>query len=167
MPKLNLLRSIGVFGLCAWIALSAQAQGQWKWRDANGNVQYSDRPPPASVPEKDILARPLGIRSPVKLQTYGEKASQPQNAASAPGAKKDETKPRMSPQTEARLKEEERQNAAVRAENCSRAKQQLAVLESGARISQTDDKGERILLDDAARASEMQKMRAIIAAECQ
>ena len=31
---------------------------QWKWRDAGGRIQYSDRPPFASVPDRDILQRP-------------------------------------------------------------------------------------------------------------
>ncbi|MBH9552656.1 DUF4124 domain-containing protein [Inhella gelatinilytica] len=168
MAQPSLLRTVCLVALCSWAAVSAHAQqGQWKWRDANGNVQYSDRPPPASIPEKDILARPFGARTAVKLQTYGEKASSPQGGASAPPTKKAESKPNMSPQTEARLKEEERQNAAVRAENCSRARQQLTLLESGARISQTNDKGERTILDDPARAAEIQKMKAVIAAECQ
>lgn len=170
MLKPTLLRSLGLIGLCAFVTLAAHAQGQWKWRDANGNVQYSDRPPPATVPEKDILARPLGLRAPVKLQTAGEKATQPSPAGSQPAAgrtaEKAEPKQNMSPATEARLREEERRNQAVRADNCRRAKDHLAVLESGSRIALTDDKGARTLLDDAGRNAEIQKTRAIIASEC-
>ncbi|MFX8195565.1 DUF4124 domain-containing protein, partial [Acinetobacter baumannii] len=40
------------------LLLAASAQAQWKWRDAKGNVQYSDMPPPPGTPEKDILLRP-------------------------------------------------------------------------------------------------------------
>src|SRR5690242_2612421 len=36
------------------------AQAQWKWRDKNGQTQYSDLPPPPNVPEQDILSRPQG-----------------------------------------------------------------------------------------------------------
>ena len=44
------------------LPLLALAQTQWKWRDAQGRVQYSDRPPPAGTADKDILARPPGAQ---------------------------------------------------------------------------------------------------------
>src|SRR4051812_13518484 len=47
-----------VFGL----AFALPATAQWKWRDKNGQTQYSDLPPPPAVPEQDILSRPNGQR---------------------------------------------------------------------------------------------------------
>ncbi|WP_163435527.1 DUF4124 domain-containing protein, partial [Escherichia coli] len=46
------------------LLLAASAQAQWKWRDAKGNVQYSDMPPPPGTPEKDILLRPPAAARP-------------------------------------------------------------------------------------------------------
>ncbi len=151
---------------------SAQAQGQWKWRDANGKVQYSDRPPPQGTPEKDILARPLGARKPLQIVPFGVKASEPSasipgDAASAAAAKREaDAKVRAAKEGEARMKAVEKRNAEIRAENCANAKQQLATLESGARLSKVTESGERVLLDDAARAAEIQQMKAIIASDC-
>ena len=31
------------------LSLASTAAAQWKWRDANGKVQYSDLPPPAGI----------------------------------------------------------------------------------------------------------------------
>ena len=45
--------------LAALVALPTQAAMQWKWRDAQGQVQYSDRPPPPGVSDKDILGHSL------------------------------------------------------------------------------------------------------------
>ncbi len=45
----------------AALALPVQAQTQWKWRDKTGRTQYSDLPPPATVPEQDILSRPAAV----------------------------------------------------------------------------------------------------------
>ena len=38
--------------------LALPAAAQWKWRDKNGQVQYSDLAPPNGVAERDILQRP-------------------------------------------------------------------------------------------------------------
>lgn len=167
------LRSACLITLCVLMSIgTAQAQAQWKWRDANGNIQYSDRPPPAGTPEKDILARPPGARKPIQIVPYGVKASEP--AASAPGdaasaaaAKREaDAKSKAAKESEAKLKAEEKRNAEIRAQNCANAKQQLATLESGVRIARVNEAGERTVLDDAARAAEVQKMKAVIASEC-
>lgn len=166
-------RSACLLTLCALLTLgTAQAQGQWKWRDANGNIQYSDRPPPAGTPDKDILSRPAGMRKPIQIVPYGVKAAEapasaPGNAASAAAAKREaEAKSKAAKESEAKLQAEEKRNAEIRAQNCSTAKQQLATLESGVRIARTTESGERLVLDDAARAAEIQKMKTVIASEC-
>ncbi len=151
---------------------SAQAQGQWKWRDANGKVQYSDRPPPQGTPEKDILARPANAKKPVQIVPYGVKASEPgasapADAASTAAAKREaEAKSKAAKESEAQLKAEEKRNAEIRAQNCASAKQQLATLESGIRIARVTESGDRMIMDDATRASEIAKMKAVIASEC-
>ena len=54
----------------------------------------------------------------------------------------------------------------MRAENCARARSYQKSLDSGMRIARTNDKGEREILDDAARAQEQQRTREIIASDC-
>ena len=50
--------------LLPWLAvalllgMAAPADAQWMWRDPDGRVTASDRPPPATVADKDILSRP-------------------------------------------------------------------------------------------------------------
>ena len=167
------LRSACLITLCLLMTLgTAQAQGQWKWRDATGKIQYSDRPPPAGTPEKDILSRPAGMRKPLQIVPFGVKASEPaasapEDAASAAAAKREaDAKAKAAKEGEARMKEVEKRNAEIRAENCTNAKQQLATLESGARIARVNDAGERVLMDDASRAAEIKQMKAIIASDC-
>ena len=63
-------------------------------------------------------------------------------------------------------KAEDAKNAAVRAENCTRAKEQMRTLDSGTRITRTNEKGEREFLDDKARAQEVQRTREALASEC-
>ena len=47
-----------------------------------------------------------------------------------------------------------------------RARRSLVTLESGQRMARTNDKGEREVLDDKARAEETKRTRGIIASEC-
>ena len=164
-----------LLGLTLLLATTAQAQGQWKWRDAQGNVQYSDRPPPQGTPEKDILARPANARKLVQLVPYGQaqtpapaaSAAAPANAASAAAAKRQtEEAARRAKELDEKNKAIEAQNAAARAENCKQARQQLATLESGVRLAHTDEKGERGVMDDATRAGAIARVKAVIASDC-
>ena len=161
---------------CLLLAVALPAAAQWKWRDATGRIQYSDRPPPAAVADRDILQRP-GPTSPAATAA----AAPAERAASAPplalgaasaasGARVDpalEAKRREAEQAEAaRKKAEADKLAAVRADNCQRARAQLRALDEGVRMSRINEKGEREILDDSGRAAEAQRMRGIVASDC-
>lgn len=163
-----------LFALLLGLALAASAQAQWKWKDAKGNVQYSDMPPPAGTPEKDILQRPAVAVRPITVVPAGQAAS----AAAAPAAKPAASAPTKAEQEAAarqkqeqdreatKQKEEERRAAEARRENCGRAQASLRDLQSGIRITRTNEKGERIFMDDAQRQAEIERMRGIITSEC-
>jgi hypothetical protein len=156
------------------LVLALPAEAQWKWRDQNGRTQYSDLPPPAGVPEQDILSRPgAGAkRRAITAQPAASGASAPAIAASGIAA------PRTSdPELEAKRKKVEAENAekqkvaeakvaAQRQDNCTRAREQLRTLDGGLRLARTNEKGEREVLDDKARADETKRTRDIIAANC-
>lgn len=148
-------------------ALALPAAAQWKWRGANGQIQYSDLPPPPGVSEKDILQRPSGAT----LRAISPAVAAP--AASAPPlAPKNvdpelEAKRKKAEQEEAaKAKAEEQRVAAAKAENCKRAREQIRTLESGMRMARINDKGEREVLDDKMRAEEMKRARDVANAEC-
>ena len=84
-PRLS-RRPLGVICALALMALTSIAHAQWKWRDADGRTQYSDRPPPPSVADKDILQRPSNATRvpPSPGQAALQGASAPASAASAP-----------------------------------------------------------------------------------
>lgn len=77
---LDRLRIPGTLLLLAGIALSGDALAQWKWRDADGQIHYSDKPPPTSVPVAQILTM-SGARKPAASVPA---AADPEAAASAP-----------------------------------------------------------------------------------
>lgn len=165
-PTLTLPRAGALLLATLVFALAAPAaHAQWKWRDKSGQVNASDRPPPFDVPEKDILSRP----------TPDARRTSPAPAASAaapvkPAAPVDrelEARKRGAEQEQAaKAKAEEERLANQRAENCRRARSHLTALESGQRIARINDKGEREILDDRARADEMRQARAVVTSDC-
>ena len=153
------------------LCLPDGAQAQWKWRDASGVTQYTDRPPPPGTPEAQILSRPAGARTP---KVVGATASLAAPASDAKPAAQART---TDPELEAKRKKAEEQKAAerkaeeerlarARAENCERAKGYERSLQSGQRIARTNEKGEREILDDGGRAEEMQRTREAIDSNC-
>lgn len=154
--------------LALGLASALPAAAQWKWKDGAGKVQYSDRPPPASVPERDILQRPSNVRSFAPAPVVASPASPVAAAASAPGVDKElEARRRQEEQArEAKARAEKERVAQVRAENCTRARSYMQTLDSGVRIARTNVQGEREILGDEARAAEAERTREIIAANC-
>ena len=162
-------RLAAVLGLLALALATSPALSQYKWKDSQGQIHVSDLPPPRDVPEKDVLQRPnLAVRP-----------APPPSAAAASAASAPllTSKPLLDPELEARRKRaedeararsraDEARLAAQRAENCQRARQQLASLESGQRLVRYNDRGERIVLDDAARADEAQAAQRAMAQDC-
>ncbi len=163
------------------IALHSPAAAQYKWKDSRGQVVVSDLPPPNDVPERDILSRPKGARGAAKPGLVTDHAQRPASrAASAPGAASASgatASAPVDPELEARRKRaesdarqrqqvESSRQAAQRAENCRRAQRALATLASGERLSRINERGERVVLDDAARAAEADEARQIAAENC-
>lgn len=153
--------------------LALPASAQWKWRDKNG-VQYSDLPPPPGVTDADILQRPAAATRRANAPAPAAAASA---ASGAPGlapktvdseleAKRKKTEEETNAKKKAEEKAEETRVAAAKADNCTRAQAQLRTLDSGVRLAQMNEKGERIVMDDTARASESKRARDMIAQNC-
>jgi hypothetical protein len=149
------------------LALPASAQ-LYKWVDANGKVQYSDKPPPSNIKTE-------------KLREPGPAASAPATSDGKSGAKKDAAK--ASPKTlaeqeqafkkrqldAAKAQQEEGQKQAEaqeKAENCKRARTALTSLQIGGRQMRINEKGERAFLDDQQIAQEMAKAQQEVTAAC-
>jgi len=166
-------RRLGLFGLLlSLLAASASAQVIWKWRDAEGRIQLSDRAPPADIPDKDILMRPGAARAVAALPAASA-ASVPEDLASTPSAadKELEIRKRRLLAEQAAAKEAAAVAAAqkqrmAKAENCRRAQAQVKMLESGRRIARPNAQGEMEVLSEATIASESQRARAEASNAC-
>ena len=132
--------------LVACLALlvpAAQAQ-MYKCVDANGRVQYSDKPQPGCKGGQ-VDIQPIPPLS-------GQVASPPAPSSTA----------QQDADFKRRQMERERQDSfekSAQAERCQRVRQEIAWLSAGTRVSRITDSGERIYMDDAARDARLSQLR--------
>lgn len=156
---------------CVACVFCVSAAAQWQWIDKDGRKVFSDIPPPVDIPEKNILRQPRG-RSRTAVAPPSVPAEGAASAAKPRGTDKEllEKKKQSEKQTAeaeaAKRKAEEERVAKIQADNCARARQGQAGLNSGVRMSRVNEKGEREFYDDAMRAEEGQRLQGIINENC-
>ena len=156
------------------VALSANAE-IYQWKDKDGKMYYSDRPPP-NQPGIQQKQAPKQVQQPASEPAQDEDedeadGAEPKKAATvAPVQKKslaeqrDEESRKRRAAAEAREKEEK---AAARAtQNCERARTQYAALNSGQRIARLSETGERKFLNDEEKAAEIAHTKELMDAFC-
>lgn len=160
------IRNAMVLGV-VWAA-SLSAMAQWQWVDKDGRKVYSDRPPPSDIPEQSILKHPGNRASaaPAAAAPSAAAASAATPRVSGKDRELEEKKKQAEQQEAAAKKAEEEKYQKIRADNCARARQAKAGVDSGARIATTSKSGERVILDDDARAAESKRLQGVIQSEC-
>lgn len=165
-----------IAGLLSATALLAAPTvfAQYIWLNDKGVKQYSDMPPPPSVPDNRILKQPGGrsvsIEAPDKPVATEQTSEEAKNAgpekakqALTTAEKNAEFQKRRMEQMEKEKKAaEQKQQAAEKATNCERAQAYQRSLESGERLARTDKNGERYFLNDQQRSQEMHENRRVL-----
>jgi hypothetical protein len=145
------------------------AAAQWQWTDASGRKVFSDTPPPPGIPEKNILKR-AGLANPAPVATASSAAPAAVPAGAPQISGRDEQleakKKQAETQEQALKKAEADKQAKARQDNCERAKRSKTTLESGVRMATSNAKGEREIMDDAARGAEVKRINEIIQSSC-
>lgn len=164
-------RKTFAISIFASLLLSNIAFAQYVWLNEKGVKQYSDTPPPKSVPRDKIIKTPFGnVRgqeaknaTPPETSKVGEaKIDKPATTASK---NEDFNKRKIAREEADKKAETERQNAENKAKNCERAKSYKQSLDEGALIMTRDKNGERTPLDEAQRAKDLAEAKKILA-EC-
>jgi len=141
MKKIVLLLVL-VAGVLAFIPNSEAAEQYiYKWKDSQGMVHYTERPPEAGVPYEKVR----------RTTEKGEKATAPvaaKPAASAEAAQDDSY-------------------GSWKKENCKIAQQNLDVLQNAARIAADDGQGGKRLMTDEEKAEKVKQMTAQVDKYCQ
>ena len=151
------------------VAAHAPALAQYKWKDSRGQTHVSDQPPPRDIPDKAVLQRPAPRPAAAVVPPAAPPAAAPSERMAA-GERQDpeleQRRSRAEAEAKARALADEQRASAQRAENCRRASQHLATLSAGTRLVRSNEQGERVVLDDALRASEMAQARNVMASDC-
>jgi len=144
--------------LLALVCIAAPAQAQlYKWTDANGRVQYSDRKPADGKEAKPVRNT---------VSSVGSQSGGASGSKSLAEQNKEFDKRR---QELAEGQQKQQQTAAEQkrnAENCEAARRNLAALQSGQRIARYDLKGEKSYMDDSQRAAETERSRQQVEQSC-
>lgn len=121
-----------------------------KWVDAEGNVHYSDVPPAPDVKTQTLTPPPSTGPAP---KSYIEREAEFKKVQKA----REEA---------AKKEEQEQKDAAEQQKNCDKSKSSLRTLQSSARISSLNDKGEKIIMDDATRQQQIEEARKLVEQWC-
>lgn len=152
-------------------AFAVNATAQWQWIDRDGRKVFSDQAPPPDIPERNILRQPGGrARAAEPAPAASAASAAPAPVAPLRPASRDgvleERKKQADAEAEAKRKAEEEKYQKTRADNCARARQAKASLDSGMRIARINAAGERVFMDEQARAAEERRIQDIIRGEC-
>lgn len=136
----------------------------------DGKVEYAAQCPPGTKGQQTgIKSTPAAPAAPAASDKAGDKSKASDKSKPKSMAEQEtDFKKRQVEQAEAAGKQQkEAAEAAQRKRVCEEARSYLAGLESGARITRNDPKtGERVFLEDAARAQEVQRAQQSIQANC-
>lgn len=162
----------------AALAFAAVAQAQnYKWVDKDGKVRYGDTPPPgvkatplkgpaAPPPPPPAAAKDAKGAPDAKDGKDAKAAAKPAGPMSAKDQEADFRKRQAEQKKAAEKAAKAEQEAAVKRQNCEVARSRLRDLEGGVRIAQTNEKGERVFMDDDQRAREIAASRKSVAEWC-
>ncbi len=150
------------------------AFAQFAWIDPNGVRQYSDQPPPASIPKNKILkdsgsqlrnAKPASPAAGIAAADAAPegvpavKAAEPKGPMTLAEKNADYNKRKLEQAEKDRKAADDTKLAANKSANCDRTRQYARTLESGERISAIDKNGERDYMSDEKRAQEVAASR--------
>lgn len=146
----------------ALVSLAGNAGAQHVWLDEKGVKQYSDMPPPPSVPASRILSQ-SGSRTPASQAEAKTDAPAPRSPEMTLAERDADFRKRRAEQAEKEKKAtEEAKLAAEKAKSCERARNHYQTLASGQRVVRADQNGKQSFLSDEQREQEMRESRRML-----
>lgn len=149
------------------LLISTYSFAQYVWLNEKGVKQFSDKPPPTSVPKNKIIKAPHfssanslnkasnddaeSTEGKSKLSEI-EKLEKPKTIANK---NEDFNKRKQEREEQEKKAKDEETRLAANKKQCDSAKSYQRSLENGRLISSTDKNGGRVILDEAQRAKEL------------
>jgi Domain of unknown function (DUF4124) len=136
-----------------------------KWVDENGNVHYSDQPPPTK--NSSTLRGAPRTSATTPADGNKEDTSAAAKKPLTPAEQEMEFKKRRSEQAEKEAKaEKENQEAKERERNCETARGHLVRMQQGGIITTTSSKGEVSYMSEKDIAAEIERARKQVELAC-
>ncbi|OGS99229.1 MAG: hypothetical protein A3K04_11425 [Gallionellales bacterium RBG_16_56_9] len=159
------MRAMNKYLLILLMLVSANAFSELnKWVDANGQVHYSDIPPPPDANTKTLRTTP-GI--------MGSRSAGESTAASAATAPKTMAEREVELKKAQRAKKEAADKAAKKRadseankDRCAALQKNLRALQEGIRMVELDANGNQFFIDDEQRQQRIAKTQQDISANC-
>lgn len=168
-----------IIAIAVLLATATVAAQVYKWVDKDGKVQYSDIPPPAdakgAAPKKldtRVSSSPLDLPPATGKAATDAKIGKDGKPAVKDGPKtladkaKDFDKRRVDDAEAAKKLAETERVAKANKARCTEATSFLRDIESGRPMAGSDEKGERVILDEAGRNAQMERARTAMTESC-
>jgi FtsZ-binding cell division protein ZapB len=152
--KFNKAALISVIIFNAALFTSIAEAKMYKWVDENGNTHYTQSPPPGDIQGEQI-------KPPSKIKIDTESA---QNQIEQQKNKADDI--RSDRQEQAKIEALQKENEAVKKENCKRAHQSMQTYSRPRGLIQQED-GSRIRIDEETRQAGLAESQKKIEEYCQ
>ena len=166
---------IVVLAICAALPSLCYAE-LYKWKDKNGQMQYTDTPPPSNIKLENLKGKKnLSPTGKEPLSTVTNPQAVPANPSRTfvepppPSVNAEDAAAKIRQQNaeaEKKNKQEKESEAKLKAENCKASKANYESYSQGGRIYKMNEKGEREYMDDAGLEQGAKKAQAEIAKYC-
>lgn len=134
--------------------MSTQTHAElYKWTDGQGKTHYSDQPP---------TVKAQAIKSP----SAGQEAITSEAKKTLDAKDQDYLKRKKDAEEAQKKADAEAEKERVQRENCAKARNNLSVLQNTPRVYTTSATGQRVYMDEAARASSLASSQKAVSEFC-
>lgn len=159
------------FAIAVLLATATVAAQVYKWVDKDGQVQYTDTPPPPGVakvePKKIAKASPSATATASAATVAGKPVEAAKTSKDKARDTAKEVEKRRKETIDQNLKDDDIARVAkANLERCKGATAALLEFESGRPLNRTKENGEREFVSDEERAASIVRMRTAMTESC-
>ena len=157
---ISLARCLPALAVAALLAAPGGAQQLYKYTGPDGRVQYTDRPPAGVQNVEKVTGGRVSTVGPSAAAAAGGKEAA-KSGAPKTAAEQEQAYRQRRAEAEEKAKKDEKiaQDNRENEQRCAYMRRELAGMQSGARISRINEKGETVFLEDPQIQSEISRVQ--------
>ena len=163
---ISLARCLPALALAALLAAPVGAQQLYKYTGPDGRVQYTDRPPAGVQNVEKVTGGRVSTVGPSAAAAAAGAREAAKSGAPKTTADQEQAYRQRRAEAEEKAKKDEKiaQDNRENEQRCAYMRRELAGMQSGARISRINEKGETVFLEDPQIQSEISRVQRDLAA---